>query len=237
MPRLYRYTAIATSDLPILENPNLSDMRSEFGQRLFEARKHAKLTQTQLALAVGMSQGTYGELERIGQGSSYTPAIAEKCGVDVNWLAYGNGQMVKNAGNLDAARAFTGEVPVISWVQAGAWQDMCDTFQPGEAERYLPIFRGHSSKTFALKVRGDSMTAPHGKSYPQGSYIIVDPEKRSPMNGDRIIAMTPGSTEATFKVYKDEDGRRWLSPLNTTHPTIQEPFEVLGTVIGKWEDE
>jgi SOS-response transcriptional repressor LexA len=57
------------------------------------------------------------------------------------------------------------------------------------------------------------------------------------MNGDRIIALTPGSKEATFKVYKDEDGRRWLAPLNSTHPTIQEPFEVLGTVIMKLEDE
>ena len=126
---------------------------------------------------------------------------------------------------------------MISWVQAGAWQDIADTFQPEDAERHLPIFKGHSSKTYALKVRGDSMTAPYGKSYPAGCYVIVDPEKRSPMNGDRIIALTPGSKEATFKVYKDEDGRRWLAPLNSTHPTIQEPFEVLGTVIMKLEDE
>ena len=140
-------------------------------------------------------------------------------------------------GNVDAARAFTGEVPVISWVQAGAWQDIADTFEPEDAERHLPIFRGHSSKTYALKVRGDSMTSPYGKSYPAGSYVIVDPEKRSPMNGDRIIALTPGSKEATFKIYKDEDGRRWLAPLNNTHQIILEPFEVLGTVIGKWEDE
>jgi SOS-response transcriptional repressor LexA len=143
----------------------------------------------------------------------------------------------QDVGNVDAARAFTGEVPVISWVQAGAWQDIADTFQPEDAERHLPIFKGHSSKTYALKVRGDSMTAPYGKSYPAGCYVIVDPEKRSPMNGDRIIALTPGSKEATFKVYKDEDGRRWLAPLNSTHPTIQEPFEVLGTVIMKLEDE
>lgn len=126
---------------------------------------------------------------------------------------------------------------MISWVKAGDWNEAADPFQPGEAERFLPIFRGHSSSTYALKVRGDSMTASHGKSYPQGSYIIVDPAKLSPSNGDRIIAKLEGSDEVTFKVYKDEDGRRWLAPLNPQHPPIIEPFKILGTVIGKWEDE
>lgn len=142
-----------------------------------------------------------------------------------------------NNGNVDAARQFAGEVPVISWVQAGAWHEAADAFQPGDAERFLPVLRGHSGATFALKVRGDSMTAPHGKSYPQGSFIIVDPAKLSPNNGDRIIAKLEGSDEVTFKVYKDEDGRKWLAPLNSSHPPIMEPFKVLGTVIGKWEDE
>lgn len=148
-----------------------------------------------------------------------------------------SGDDVSQAGNVDATRSFTGEVPVISWVQAGAWQDIADTFRPEDAERHLPISRGHSTSTYALKVRGDSMTAAYGKSYQEGCYIVVDPEKRSPVNGDRIIAITPGSKEATFKVYKDEDGRRWLAPLNTTHQIINEPFEVLGTVIYKFEAE
>ena len=68
-------------------------MRSEFGQRLLDARKFAKLTQVQLADAVGMAQANLSELERSGQGSTYTPAIAVRCGVDVNWLAYGKGEM------------------------------------------------------------------------------------------------------------------------------------------------
>lgn len=67
-------------------------MRSEFCQRLFEARKSATLTQSQLSKDVGMTQGNYAELERAGQGSSFTPAIADRCGVSVNWLAYGKGK-------------------------------------------------------------------------------------------------------------------------------------------------
>lgn len=81
------------------------------------------------------------------------------------------------------------------------------------------------------------MTAPHGKSYPEGSIIIVEPDRRSPINGERIVAKLSGSEDVTFKVYKEEDGRRWLQPLNPSHEPIREPFKVLGTVIGKWEDE
>jgi SOS-response transcriptional repressor LexA len=41
----------------------------------------------------------------------------------------------------------------------------------------------------------------------------------------------------TFKVFKDEDGRKWLAPLNNSHLPIIAAFTIIGTVIGKWEDE
>ena len=96
----------------------------------------------------------------------------------------------------------------------------------------------HSSSTFALRVRGDSMTAPHGssRSYPEGCFIFVDPEKRTPNNGDRVVACLTGTDEVTFKVYKNEDGRQWLQPLNPSHEPIREKFHIIGTVLGKWED-
>jgi transcriptional regulator with XRE-family HTH domain len=72
-------------------------MRTEFAERLHQARKAAKFTQLKLARAVGMSQGTLGALELTGQGSSYTPAIARELGVSVEWLAYGNGEMRADA--------------------------------------------------------------------------------------------------------------------------------------------
>lgn len=202
-----------------------------------------------LADALGVS---YQAVKKVAAGGAFGSENNLKAavlfGVRPEYLAIGKGPRTveypqrsqfnqENVDNLEAAKAHAGEVPVISWVQAGAWHEVAATFQPSEAERLLPIFRGHSSQTYALKVRGDSMTSPHGKSYPQGSYIIVDPAKLQPVNGDRIVAKLEGSDEVTFKVYKDEDGRKWLAPLNTTYPTIMDPFKVLGTVIGKWEDE
>ncbi|MEG0921331.1 MAG: S24 family peptidase [Comamonas sp.] len=131
-----------------------------------------------------------------------------------------------------------GKVPLISWVQAGAWCEAADPFLVGEAEMWLdcPVF--HSEYTYALRVRGDSMTAPSGsqRSYPDGCIVYVDPMKRDAVNGDRIIACLLDTHDVTFKVYKNEDGRQWLMPLNPLHEPIRDPFRVLGKIIGKWED-
>lgn len=72
-------------------------MKTEFGTRVRKARIHAGLTQVALAKLAGMSQGTLGELEREGQGSSFTVALALHCGVDANWLANGVGEMLPSA--------------------------------------------------------------------------------------------------------------------------------------------
>ena len=145
----------------------------------------------------------------------------------------------KTLNGLDEGPRVRGLVPLISWVQAGSWCGAVDTFSPGDAETWLPCIAGHSEGAYALRVRGDSMTAPGGNSrtYPQGCVIFIDPLKKAPNNGDRVIAKLCGTDEVTFKIYKNEDGRQWLQPLNPSHEPIRDEFTVLGTVIGKWEDE
>lgn len=139
--------------------------------------------------------------------------------------------------NVEPGRPLRGAVPLISWVQAGQWEEAVDTFQPGDAEAWISTLKNVSARAYALRVRGDSMTAPYGKSYPEGALIVVEPERCMPVNGDRIIAKLEGSNEVTFKVYKEDAGRRWLAPLNPQHPAIMEPFRVLGTVVGMWIDD
>lgn len=92
-------TQLENSVMPILSVGTVLYMenqhRTEFGARLFKARKHAKLTQDQLSQAVGMTQPVLSALEWQGQSSQFTPAIADRCGVSTHWLAYGAGEMLE----------------------------------------------------------------------------------------------------------------------------------------------
>jgi SOS-response transcriptional repressor LexA len=189
--------------------------------------------------------GTISALEnRDSQRSIYAQAIAAAFGLTVEQLSdestdYAvNGAGKEKVANTEPGPDLRGKVPLISWVAAGEWCNAADPHPPGHADRWMDCPVSHSSSTFALRVRGDSMTAPHGNSrtYPEGCYIFVDPEQRTPDNGDRVVACLTGTDEVTFKVYKNEDGRQWLQPLNPSHEPIREQFHILGTVLGKWED-
>lgn len=130
------------------------------------------------------------------------------------------------------------QVPLISWVRASAFDEASDPYPVGEAEEWVPAPRNVSEHAYALRVRGDSMYNPMGpKSYPDGSIVIIDPAQRSPVSGQVIVAKIDGAPDVTLKRYRNEDGRQWLQPLNPTFPSIDEPFKVLGTAVGKWEPE
>ena len=68
-------------------------MTTDFGKRLRRARKHAQLTQAELAARVAMSQSTLAAAEAAGAGSRKTPQLAAACSVNAHWLATGEGQM------------------------------------------------------------------------------------------------------------------------------------------------
>lgn len=215
-------------------------------ERLTTAMERSGITQAELARACGVKppsvNGWLSGKSKFLRGENLLKAAAV-LGVSQQWLATGEGPMAaavapSGSSNVEPGPDVKGRVPLVSWVQAGAWCEACTPVDVSEVERWLDCPVPHSKSTFVLRVRGDSMTAPTGnaRTYPEGCFIFVDPERRSPVNGDRIVACLEGCNEVTFKVFKDEDGRRWLQPLNPSHEPIREPFKVLGTVIGKWED-
>lgn len=121
-------------------------------------------------------------------------------------------------------------VPVISWVQAGAWTEIgyCEV-DLSVAETFpCPVPCG--PMTYILRVIGDSMI----EEYSPGDMIFVDPEV-CPSHGDDVIALMLDTGETTFKRLIEDGGGRYLKALNKNWP---EPYikidgncSVVGTVI------
>ena len=129
------------------------------------------------------------------------------------------------------------QVPIISYVRAGAWDEAHDPLQPGDSEGMAYTTQDVGENGYALRVRDDSMTASTGKTFPEGSIVIVHPGKRDPHDRQFVIAKLKGRDAVTFKQFRRDDiGRIWLQPLNPGHAPIHEEFEVIGTVVQKVED-
>ena len=78
------------------------------------------------------------------------------------------------------------------------------------------------------------MVAPYGSavSFNEGTLIYVDPEALL-SSGKKVIAKLLDSNEVTFKVYREEDGKKWLFPLNPQYDKIEliEGMTICGVVI------
>src|SRR5688572_14084439 len=66
--------------------------RTPFGQRMFEARETAGLTQMQVRERLKVSQGTLSELEHTAHSTRRLVDFAALYGVDPTWLATGQGR-------------------------------------------------------------------------------------------------------------------------------------------------
>lgn len=167
------------------------------------------------------------------------------------WLEYGvlpKGQssgnheprvVVGNQCNISAIGQRFGKVPLISWVQAGAWCEAISNAEVYDADSWLSCPVPISDQGYALRVHGDSMTNPGpGRSYPAGCIIFVDPEAET-KTGDRVIARVPRTNEATFKILVEDAGRQFLRPINPQYPIIDitEETHICGKVVGSFTPE
>lgn len=211
----------------------------EYKDRVKAARKHARLTQVELAKHVGIDQASISDLERGRSGrSSYNASIAKACGVSALWLENGYGEML-DVGSSESSNVthaaqpnMSFRYPVISWVAAGAWAEAVEPFPPGFSDRYEVSDYDSKGAAFWLEVKGDSMTSPVGTSITEGMMILIDTEAEV-ISGKLVVAKLADSNEATFKKLVDDGGRRFLKPLNPSYPVevCAQNCRIVGVVV------
>ena len=208
-------------------------MKSE---RIKELRKKHGLTQQQVGERIGASRASVSQWESgdVSPSADYLVALARVFGVSAHWLSTGKGS--PEPSNVEPATLPQGgKVPIISYVQAGHWREMCEqaTAFDGNVE-YITVGEEVGPRGFGLWVCGKSMQP----LFNEGDLIIIDPDE-APRPGDYVVAKN-GSKEATFKKYRprgiDENGQDVfeLVPLNDDFPTLhsdRQHIEIIGVMV------
>lgn len=216
------------------------------GDRITQRMAELNLSEGELGRRSGVPQPT---IHRIATNAVASPRqenvekIARALKVSSEWLWKGGSQKEVSPTfsdtNVEPGPAIKGYVPLISWVQAGAWCEISDVRTLDDAEIWLPCAASHSHQSYALRVRGLSMFNQHERrSFRDGDIIFVDPAKDAE-NGSLVIAKLIDSQEATFKQLVMEGSRQFLKPLNPAWPDpiieLDDDAMICGVVFSKLE--
>ena len=123
--------------------------------------------------------------------------------------------------------------PIISYVQAGAWREIVDSFPRGGADEYILANSSYGPHTFALRFVGYSMEP----EFKENDVVVIDPDVR-PDPGNFVVARNDEEA-ATFKKYRPRgviDGVEVfeLVPLNPDYAVMrsdQQPIQIIGTMV------
>ena len=207
------------------------------GKRIHARRKQLKLSQRALGALVGVSATslTYWERDEIEPKNKNLAALARALDCAPDFLLFG-----ATFGGDVSFVTINARVPLISWDKLSTYIDGEVMEKHGEAEDWIYCPVQCAKSTFALRVKGDHMESPYPgkKSYLDGQIIFVDPTAEV-KNGSRVISRRLDSTEATFKEYFEDDGKKYLKPINPQYPTVEINNEtiIIGIVIGSFVAE
>lgn len=113
----------------------------------------------------------------------------------------------------------TARYPVLSKVQAGAWDEACEPYTIKDVDMWLESDAHTQGEAFWLQVEGDSMTAPIGLSIPAGTFVLFD-TGREAINGSLVVAKLTDDNEATFKKLIIDGSQKYLKGLNPQWPMV-----------------
>jgi transcriptional regulator with XRE-family HTH domain len=196
-------------------------------QKIREARKRRKLTQSQLGEAIGLSHSAISQWEKpddptLPKGQNLINA-ANVLGVTPEWLmdAPQNSQDFATLTPIQLDKS----VPVKGVVQAGHWMPADELLSlEGDPVRVSSREFGGKYTYFALQVRGNSMD----QFFKEGDFVICVPYSEYPkdlMGGEFVVVQRSrnGEAEATVKQIEKRGDDVWLFPrsMDPTHVPIK----------------
>lgn len=195
------------------------------GSRIAHYRNMAGMSQSALAKACGWaSQSRIGNYEKDTREPSIDDLrrIAKVLHIDLSDLLPSDSRTpapepsnVSPAAQPDRLYRY----PVVSEVQAGAWTEAVQPYEPGAEDRFELTDYQARGPAFWLEVTGDSMTSPVPPSIPEGHFILVD-TGLIPQPGDLVVAKLDTEDRATFKKLVSDAGQLYLKPLNSAYRMI-----------------
>ncbi|TGZ35349.1 putative HTH-type transcriptional regulator [Photobacterium damselae subsp. damselae] len=210
-------------------------MQKTLAERLLSRRKELNLTQDDLAkktktTRVAISNIELGISTNVRATTLFSLAKALYC--DPMWLLTGEQPKAIEQTDTIKLKDVAKYVPLINFVQAGAWTTTMDDINLDDA-KMIPCPVRCSDKTFALQVVGESMEP----RFEDGDIIFVDPTLIDPEPGKFVVAMLTDEHEATFKEFQKLDGQKMLKALNPNYPPdmryvkINGNCRLVGTVV------
>ena len=200
-------------------------------------------TQMKLAKKTGIGQTTIGRIRRgeVNATAENLRTIASAFDVPVGFF-FDDDAAGWPDGIPGRSPSREGQLPLISWVQAGNWNETIDNFYPGDADRWIYCPFRHTENAFVLRVVGKSMYNPVGeRSYNDGDYIVADPGRQA-ANGSMVVVRLNNEHTAVFRqLLIEPNGEMMLMALNPAWPNriikVEHNIAICGVVIGKWTDE
>ena len=185
----------------------------ELKDRLKQARKHARITQADLAARANIKQASISEIERgLTRTSGHIVKLATVCGVDPAWLSEGIGQMLgAETSNVEVGPPITSvtrRIEIVGTAQLGPdgyWVGLDG--KDGWVETY-----SRDEDAYALRLKGDSM-APAIRN---GWIAVCEPNHRR-VPGEYVMVTTKdGQSMVKELLYENDEGVSLMS-VNTAY--------------------
>ena len=112
------------------------------------------------------------------------------------------------------------DIPIYGQIPAGMATDTEENIEGHVALDTISVNASRNSRTFALRVRGDSMIDAH---ILDGDVVILE-DRKDAQDGDIVAALIDGET--TLKRYVVERGRPYLKAENALYPDLRPAREL-----------